>query len=187
MPDGGSLLEAGCGAGRFTELMVDAGAFVHAFDLSSAVEANRHNIGDQPNYRVDQIWQGLYEKATPVEELSNVPKVVRARLAEALASCDAALALKADYAEAQKVNPDGPQVPSYRCITYTSMGRFDDAIADFAVEYADQARRDHRAHAAPGARPLSHRPRAHHRQLPPSTINVVPVTYAAAGLARKAA
>jgi len=36
----------------------------------------------------------------------------------------------ADYAEAQKVNPDGPQVPGYRCVTYISMGRFDDALVD---------------------------------------------------------
>ncbi|MEH2529329.1 tetratricopeptide (TPR) repeat protein [Bradyrhizobium sp. AZCC 1588] len=36
----------------------------------------------------------------------------------------------ADYAEAQKVNPDGPHVPGYRCVTYASMGRFDDALAD---------------------------------------------------------
>ncbi|OCK62251.1 caspase family protein [Bradyrhizobium sp. LMTR 3] len=36
----------------------------------------------------------------------------------------------ADYAEAQKVNPDGAHVPAYRCVTYTSMGRFDDALAD---------------------------------------------------------
>ncbi|MEH2587567.1 caspase family protein [Bradyrhizobium sp. AZCC 1721] len=36
----------------------------------------------------------------------------------------------ADYAEAQKVNPDGPHVPAYRCVTYTNMGRFDDALAD---------------------------------------------------------
>ena len=29
----------------------------------------------------------------------------------------------ADFAEAQKVNPDGPQVPAYRCITYTEHGQ----------------------------------------------------------------
>jgi len=48
------VLEAGCGAGRFTELLVRAGAFVHAIDLSTAVEANRRNIGDRPNYVVAQ-------------------------------------------------------------------------------------------------------------------------------------
>ena len=40
-------------------------------------------LPDQPSYRVDQIWQGLYEKAVPVDGLTNVPKAVRARLAEA--------------------------------------------------------------------------------------------------------
>ncbi|PYQ83513.1 MAG: hypothetical protein DMG02_33605, partial [Acidobacteria bacterium] len=48
------VLEAGCGAGRFTELLVQAGALVHAIDLSSAVDANRRNIGDASNYVVAQ-------------------------------------------------------------------------------------------------------------------------------------
>jgi SAM-dependent methyltransferase len=48
------VLEAGCGAGRFTELMVQAGALVHAIDLSVAVEANRDNIGERLNYCVAQ-------------------------------------------------------------------------------------------------------------------------------------
>jgi len=51
----------------------------------------------------------------------------RARVEGLLKLYDASLA---DYAEAQKVNPDGPQVPAYRCITYTSMGKFDEALAD---------------------------------------------------------
>src|SRR2546428_11626581 len=44
------VLEAGCGAGRFTELLVRAGALVHAIALSTAVDANRRNIGDARNY-----------------------------------------------------------------------------------------------------------------------------------------
>jgi 2-polyprenyl-3-methyl-5-hydroxy-6-metoxy-1,4-benzoquinol methylase len=48
------VLEAGCGAGRFTELLVGSGAFVHSIDLSVAVEANRENIGDRANYTVGQ-------------------------------------------------------------------------------------------------------------------------------------
>ncbi len=48
------VLEAGCGAGRFTELLVRAGAFVHAVDLSVAVDANRRNVGERPNYVVAQ-------------------------------------------------------------------------------------------------------------------------------------
>jgi SAM-dependent methyltransferase len=48
------ILEAGCGAGRFTELLVGAGAYVHSIDLSVAVDANRNNIGSKTNYRVAQ-------------------------------------------------------------------------------------------------------------------------------------
>lgn len=49
-----NVMEAGCGAGRFTELMVNAGANTHSFDLSVAVEANQDNIGDRPNYSISQ-------------------------------------------------------------------------------------------------------------------------------------
>jgi len=40
---GKRVLEAGAGAGRFTEVLLDAGARVVAFDLSGAIDANRHN------------------------------------------------------------------------------------------------------------------------------------------------
>jgi len=36
----------------------------------------------------------------------------------------------ADFADAQKLNPDGPQVANYRCMTYIEMGKFDEALAD---------------------------------------------------------
>lgn len=45
------VLEAGCGAGRFTELLLDAGARVVATDLSSAVEANYANCGTSHKYK----------------------------------------------------------------------------------------------------------------------------------------
>ncbi|MBL7929021.1 MAG: class I SAM-dependent methyltransferase [Bacteroidia bacterium] len=51
---GKTILEAGSGAGRFTEHLVAAGAFVHSFDLSIAVEVNRENIGEKDNYRIFQ-------------------------------------------------------------------------------------------------------------------------------------
>jgi SAM-dependent methyltransferase len=41
---GRSVLEVGCGAGRFTEVLLDAGARVFACDLSRAVEANHANF-----------------------------------------------------------------------------------------------------------------------------------------------
>jgi len=50
------------------------------FDLDQA--GFRELLSDEPAYRVDQIWQGLYQRFSPVDELSNVPKKVRARLAE---------------------------------------------------------------------------------------------------------
>jgi SAM-dependent methyltransferase len=40
---GKTVLEAGSGAGRFTEILLDAGARVVSFDYSSAVEANWRN------------------------------------------------------------------------------------------------------------------------------------------------
>lgn len=51
---GKKVLEAGCGAGRFTELMLEAGAHVFAVDLSNAVEANFKNCAQYPHYFVCQ-------------------------------------------------------------------------------------------------------------------------------------
>src|SRR5436305_3342969 len=51
---GKSVLEVGCGAGRFTELMLAAGARVFACDLSSAVEANYENCAGADDYFVCQ-------------------------------------------------------------------------------------------------------------------------------------
>lgn len=58
-----TVLEVGCGAGRFTELLVKSGALVHSIDLSHAVEANKQNIGDQANYKIAQA--GAYEIPFP--------------------------------------------------------------------------------------------------------------------------
>ena len=46
---GKKVLEAGSGAGRFTEILLKHGATVHSFDFSSAVEANALNNGDNKN------------------------------------------------------------------------------------------------------------------------------------------
>lgn len=51
---GKSVLEAGCGAGRFTEIMLATGAKVFAADLSTAVEANYQNCKEYPDYFVCQ-------------------------------------------------------------------------------------------------------------------------------------
>ncbi|MCF8077799.1 MAG: class I SAM-dependent methyltransferase [Desulfobacterales bacterium] len=51
---GKTVLEAGCGAGRFTEIMLDAGARLFTADISSAVEANFANFGNNEKYFVCQ-------------------------------------------------------------------------------------------------------------------------------------
>lgn len=53
------VLEVGCGAGRFTELLVESGAYVHSVDLSEAVDANKENIGSAANYSIAQA--SVYE------------------------------------------------------------------------------------------------------------------------------
>jgi SAM-dependent methyltransferase len=60
---GKTLLEVGSGSGRFTELLVDAGALVHSVDLSVAVEANKENIGDKENFIIAQA--SVYELPFP--------------------------------------------------------------------------------------------------------------------------
>ena len=48
------VLEAGCGAGRFTEILLKYGALVDSVDLSRAVEANKANCPTGPAHRVTQ-------------------------------------------------------------------------------------------------------------------------------------
>ncbi|HNQ12784.1 MAG TPA: class I SAM-dependent methyltransferase [Bacteroidia bacterium] len=54
-----TVLEVGCGAGRFTEHLVSAGALVHSIDLSEAVEVNLDNMNGAKNHRVAQA--NVYE------------------------------------------------------------------------------------------------------------------------------
>jgi len=51
---GRSVLEVGCGAGRFTEVLLGAGARVFACDLSEAVLANLANCGGREGHFVCQ-------------------------------------------------------------------------------------------------------------------------------------
>lgn len=48
------VLEVGCGAGRFTEVLLSTGACVTSVDLSSAVEANQENFPQDDRHRVVQ-------------------------------------------------------------------------------------------------------------------------------------
>lgn len=51
---GKKVLEAGCGAGRFTEVLLKYGAIVHSFDYSNAVEASAENNGEHDNLVIVQ-------------------------------------------------------------------------------------------------------------------------------------
>lgn len=51
---GKHVLECGCGAGRFTEILLDLGASVTSIDLSDAVEANLENLPHNETHRVAQ-------------------------------------------------------------------------------------------------------------------------------------
>jgi SAM-dependent methyltransferase len=53
------VLEVGCGAGRFTEVLLAAGADVVAVDASSAVDACRETCGDHP--RLALVQADLFE------------------------------------------------------------------------------------------------------------------------------
>lgn len=57
--NGARILEVGCGAGRFTQIMLDAGAKVYSLDLSNAVDACLSNNGPHPNLCLVQA--DLYE------------------------------------------------------------------------------------------------------------------------------
>jgi 23S rRNA (adenine2503-C2)-methyltransferase len=49
------------------------------YDLDRAGLADL--LADQPRYRVDQVWQGLYARGAALDELTDVPRPVRQRLA----------------------------------------------------------------------------------------------------------
>ncbi len=51
---GKHVLEAGCGAGRFTEVLLAKGAVVTSIDLSDAVEANQDNFPQNGLHRIAQ-------------------------------------------------------------------------------------------------------------------------------------
>jgi 2-polyprenyl-3-methyl-5-hydroxy-6-metoxy-1,4-benzoquinol methylase len=49
-----SILEVGCGAGRFTEILLESGATVYSVDLSQAVDVNVENFPSSPKHLVVQ-------------------------------------------------------------------------------------------------------------------------------------
>jgi 2-polyprenyl-3-methyl-5-hydroxy-6-metoxy-1,4-benzoquinol methylase len=52
--EGKHVLEAGCGAGRFTEVLLAEGANVTSVDLSDAVTANQENFPQDDHHRIAQ-------------------------------------------------------------------------------------------------------------------------------------
>ncbi len=59
-------------------------------------------LDGEPRYRVEQVWRGLYDELTPLEELTTLPRPLRTRVASAL---PAALALVTE-----RVSDDGDTV-----------------------------------------------------------------------------
>lgn len=52
--EGKHVLECGCGAGRFTEVLLNRGALVTSIDMSDAVEANQENLPQDSRHRIAQ-------------------------------------------------------------------------------------------------------------------------------------
>lgn len=80
--DGQKILEAGCGAGRFTQIAIETGAEVFSFDYSDAVEANMENNGLHPNFHLFQadiykipLKKGLFDKIFCFGVLQHCPDV----------------------------------------------------------------------------------------------------------------
>src|SRR4051794_8040923 len=47
-------------------------------------DAWRSLLDGQPSYRVDQVWDGLYRRHVDLEDITDLPKPLRSRLADAL-------------------------------------------------------------------------------------------------------
>jgi SAM-dependent methyltransferase len=80
--EGQRILEAGCGAGRFTQLALETGAEVFSFDLSSAVEAAWRNNSSAPKLTMFQasiyeipLQQGSFDKIFCMGVLQHCPDV----------------------------------------------------------------------------------------------------------------
>lgn len=79
------VLEAGSGAGRFTEILLTTGATVFSFDASSAVDANRANNGPAPGLVLFQadifdlpVPEAAFDKVLCLGVLQHTPDPARA-------------------------------------------------------------------------------------------------------------
>jgi len=68
--EGQTILEAGCGMGRFTQVALKTGAEIFSFDLSTAVEANFRNNGE--SNRVHIFQASIYEIPLKKESFDKV-------------------------------------------------------------------------------------------------------------------
>jgi SAM-dependent methyltransferase len=67
---GQRVLEAGCGAGRFTEVLLSTGADLYSFDYSDAVNANHANNGARQNLH---LFQGdIFDIPLPAQSFDKV-------------------------------------------------------------------------------------------------------------------
>jgi SAM-dependent methyltransferase len=89
---GERVLEAGSGAGRFTEVLASTGATVYSFDYSRAVEANFLNNGSAPDVHLFQadifeipVERASFDRVLCLGVLQHTPDPPRAF--RALASC----------------------------------------------------------------------------------------------------
>jgi SAM-dependent methyltransferase len=85
--EGKLVLDAGCGAGRFAEIALGAGAVVVAFDYSTAVDACCKNLRHFPNLHVVQadiyslpFAKGLFPFVYSLGVLQHTPDVEHATL-----------------------------------------------------------------------------------------------------------
>lgn len=69
---GKNVLEAGSGAGRFTEVLLKHGALVHTFDYSEAVEANKTNNDLPPNPNLQICQADIREIPYPDDDFDYV-------------------------------------------------------------------------------------------------------------------
>lgn len=63
---GQAILEVGCGSGRFTQIMLDAGMVVYSLDYSNAVDACLANHGLHPNLHIIQgsVYDAPFDPAS---------------------------------------------------------------------------------------------------------------------------
>jgi SAM-dependent methyltransferase len=80
--EGQRILEAGCGAGRFTQLALETGAEVFSFDLSSAIDAAWRNNAGTSKFTVFQasiyeipLRRGAFDKVFCMGVLQHCPDV----------------------------------------------------------------------------------------------------------------